>query len=58
VNPVAKKANTKVKNTKVDETKPYVSPTETWWGKAIIWILVIGMVFGIVIGLIDALVNL
>ena len=55
---MAKKANTKVKNTKVDETKPYVSPTETWWGKAIIWILVIGMVFGIVIGLIEALVNL
>jgi hypothetical protein len=38
---MANKEKNVVKN---DQKKHYVNPTETWWGKAIVWIIVFGMV--------------
>ncbi len=36
----------KPKNGKVESTekKHFVNPTETWWGKALVWIIIFGMV--------------
>lgn len=53
--------NTKpVKQTKIvnnKETKTYKNPSETLWGKIIIWFLLIGMVGTVIVGLIIALIN-
>lgn len=55
--------NTKVVNkpksptVEKNDKNHFVNPTETWWGKAIIWALVIAMVGGLVIGLIAAIIN-
>ena len=42
----------KVKNKKVKATeatpKEYKSPAERWWGKVLVWGVVIGMVGGVV----------
>ena len=42
---------------KKPEKKHFVTPTETWWGKAIVWALFIGMVGFVVIGLIAVLID-
>ncbi len=33
---------------KVDKKKHFTTPTDTWWGKALVWIIFFGMV-GLVI---------
>ena len=43
------------KNTKELEKKHYVDPTKTWWGKAVVWIIVFGMVGLVALTLIVAL---
>ena len=45
------------KRTKELENKHYVDPTKTWWGKAIVWIIVFGMVGIIVLTLAVALLS-
>jgi hypothetical protein len=37
--------------------KPYKNPTETWWGKIIVWLLVFGMVGGIILSFILSIIN-
>lgn len=37
--------------------KPYKNPTETWWGKIIVWLLVFGMVGGVILSFILSLIN-
>ncbi|WP_157868349.1 hypothetical protein [Acholeplasma palmae] len=39
------------------EEKVYKSPTETWWGKTIIWLLIIGTIALIFVSAIIALIN-
>jgi len=46
-----------VKVKKENEKKHFVTPTDTWWGKALVWALFIGMVGFVIIGLIVAIVN-
>ncbi|MDX9691097.1 MAG: hypothetical protein RBT45_01495 [Acholeplasmataceae bacterium] len=50
-------ANKVVKTKKENNKKHYVNPTDTWWGKALVWALFVGMVGFVVIGLIVAIVN-
>ena len=42
-------------------TKPkknhYQNPTEAWWGKAVVWLLLLGMVGAIIIGFIVAITS-
>ncbi len=28
----------------LEDKKHFVNPTETWWGKALVWIIIFGMV--------------
>ena len=44
------------KNTKELEKKHYVDPTQTWWGKAVVWIIVFGMIGLVVLSFVLALV--
>jgi len=37
--------------------KPYKNPTETWWGKIIVWLLVFGMVGGVILSFILSIIN-
>jgi hypothetical protein len=37
--------------------KHFKDPTQSWWGKVLIWVLVVGMVLGIIISLILGIVN-
>ena len=39
------------------EAQHYKMPYETWWGKILIWLLFIGMVGGVVISFIVALIS-
>jgi hypothetical protein len=52
---MSKKTN--VRKTQVNETKHYKMPTETWWGKLLIWLLFFGMVGGVILSFIVALIN-
>ncbi len=47
----------KVKTPKqVEPKKHYVDPTQTWWGKAVVWIIVFGMVGLVILSFVLALV--
>ena len=51
--------NSKKKNTpKTTNRKPkeFTSPNETWWGQAIIWVLIFGTVLLVIISLIVAII--
>ena len=50
-------AQKKEKQTKAVEKKGYVNPTETWWGKAIVWIIVFGMVGLVILTLLVAILG-
>lgn len=52
-----KKNNVFAKEAKVEDKKSYVAPTETLFGKIVIWFLVILMVSTIIIGFIIAAIN-
>jgi len=41
-------AKNAVTTKKVQEKKHFTTPTDTWWGKALVWIIFFGMV-GLVI---------
>ena len=54
-----KKANSK-KNTQVSNhpnQKHYTPPTETWWGKIIVWVLLFGMVGLIILSFVLAIIS-
>ncbi|MCR3905655.1 MAG: hypothetical protein NUK62_01310 [Tenericutes bacterium] len=57
---MAKQQATK-KKTESKETAPkkkhYQNPTETWWGKAIVWIIVFGMVGLVILSFVLALIH-
>lgn len=50
-------AKRKVKESPTPAKKHYQNPSESWWGKAIVWILLIGMVGAIIVGFIFAVVG-
>ncbi|MCK9235331.1 MAG: hypothetical protein WC225_05700 [Acholeplasmataceae bacterium] len=39
------------------ERKHFKNPTDSWWGKVIIWILIFGMVGAVIVGFILSIVN-
>lgn len=39
------------------DQKHYTPPTETWWGKLIVWVILFGMVGLVVLALVLAIVN-
>ncbi len=45
------------KPVKDEKKKHYVNPTETWWGKAVVWIIVFGMVGLIILSFILVLIG-
>ncbi|MFA5471058.1 MAG: hypothetical protein WCZ00_06075 [Acholeplasmataceae bacterium] len=53
-------AKNEIKVTK-ESTKPtknhYHNPTEAWWGKVVVWLLLLGMVGAIIIGFIVAITS-
>ena len=49
----AKKTQSK---TQAPEKKHYVNPTETWWGKAVVWIIIFGMVGLIILSFVLSIV--
>jgi hypothetical protein len=49
------KKETVVKNNKeVVSKKHFVNPTDTWWGKAVVWFIIFGMVGLVILGFILA----
>ncbi|MBU1142146.1 MAG: hypothetical protein KKH92_00715 [Firmicutes bacterium] len=50
-------AKNETKPVKVEKKKHYINPTETWWGKAVVWIIVFGMVGLIILSFILALIG-
>jgi hypothetical protein len=51
---VSKKETTPVK---VEKKKHFTTPTDTWWGKLIVWVIVFGMVGLILLAFIFAIVS-
>lgn len=49
--------NIKNKYRKKVERKHFKTPTDTWWGKAVVWIIFFGMVGVLVLALILAIVQ-
>jgi hypothetical protein len=55
-----KKYNQEKRAKKADEIvlkKPYKTPTETWWGKILVWVIFFGMVGLVVLSFILALIE-
>ncbi len=50
-------AKNEIKETVKPAKKHYHNPEESWWGKLIVWILLLGMVGAIIIGFIVAVVG-
>ena len=50
---MSKKETTPVQ---VEGKKHYTNPTDTWWGKAIVWIIIFGMVGLIVLSFVLSIV--
>jgi hypothetical protein len=40
-----------------EEKKHYKMPFETWWGKLLIWMLFVGMVGGVLLSFIVAIIS-
>jgi hypothetical protein len=51
---MAKKVGTPAK---VDKKKHFTTPTDTWWGKTLVWLLFIGMVGSVVVAFIFAIIQ-
>jgi hypothetical protein len=49
--------NTKLTNNQPEEKKHYKMPFETWWGKILIWTLFVGMVGGVLLSFIVAIIS-
>lgn len=54
-----KKQSNNNKNSKTTNrnTKEFQSPTETWWGKLVIWALIFGTVLIVLISVVIAIVQ-
>lgn len=52
---VSNKKNKKSKE--VSKKRVYKKPTESFWGRLLVWLLVIGMVGGVLTGVIVAIVQ-
>jgi cytochrome b561 len=50
-------AKTEEKQTTTPKKNHYKNPTETWWGKAVVWVLFFGMVGLILVGFILSIIN-
>ena len=50
-------ANKVVPKKKNDNKKHFTTPTETWWGKTLVWIILFGMVGLVIISFIVAIIN-
>ncbi len=53
----SKKTNPSSKKVQQEDIKEFKNPSETWWGKTIIWVLLIGFVGLIFVGAIFGLIN-
>lgn len=51
---MAQKVNTKKQP---EPKKHYVDPTKTWWGKAVVWMIIVGMVGLVILGLVVAIIE-
>jgi hypothetical protein len=40
-----------------NDKKNFVHPAETWWGKAIVWFIIFGMVGLVILSFVLALIN-
>jgi hypothetical protein len=50
------KKETVVQNKKeVVSKKHFVNPTDTWWGKAVVWFIIFGMVGLVILGFVLAI---
>jgi hypothetical protein len=49
--------NTKLTNNQPEEKQHYKMPFETWWGKILIWTLFVGMVGGVLLSFIVAIIS-
>ena len=54
---MSRKTRSKKQSNKEVEKKTYKNPVDSLWGKIIVWILIVGMLGTVIIGLIVALVN-
>ena len=57
---MAKKgSNNKVKHTESHDGKDRTlhNPLQTWWGKAVVWLMLIGMLGGIIFAFIFAIIS-
>lgn len=59
VTTLAKKTDSKKKNVPTNHPNQnhYHNPTETWWGKLVVWVLLMGMVGLIILGLVLAIIS-
>ena len=59
VTTLAKKAAVKKTNdaTNHPNQNHYHNPTDTWWGKLVVWVLLMGMVGLIILGLVLAIIS-
>lgn len=44
-------------NPTVTQKKHYQNPAEKWWGKLVVWLIIVGMVGGIVFGFVLSIIN-
>lgn len=51
------KNNKPVKTNKEEISSSYVSPTDKWWGKAFIWLIIVGMVGLVFVSLILVIID-
>ena len=49
--------NKSITNHQPEEKKHYKMPFETWWGKLLIWTLFVGMVGGVLLSFIVAIIS-
>jgi len=50
-------AKNAVTTKKVQEKKHFTTPTDTWWGKTLVWLLFIGMVGSVVVAFIFSIIS-
>ena len=50
-------AKNNAKHSETPKKQHYLNPLETWWGKVIIWVLLMGMVGAIIIGFIVSIIS-
>ena len=49
--------NKSITHNQPEEKKHYKMPFETWWGKLLIWTLFVGMVGGVLLSFIVAIIS-